>query len=354
MIPKKPTRTTKCTTCNNKLGSLKAINCQLCVQWVCLPCSTISDDLYNFCEENEEAMAFLCSDCKLEIPSLREMKCIKAKQAKIETELSNIQRDAVETNRTIADLRETQTNLSETQTVQGQEITKHENDMKDVFNRLRALESAAPTEAIEDTEDESYASRVRNTKATAQIKIMVRSELSEQAEIEKIKMNLVISGMAETNNDESDKTNVMSLIDQELQLTADISKTERIGNPRIHKQGEDPPPPRLIKLHFITQRSRKEVLAKVTNLRKSTNEYIKKQVYIRPDLTKAQIIQSKNLRGILKTTRDENPAKVYKIFKNQVIEIKPTHIAPIVPTQQPETEQPVPEPHAAAAVSDQG
>lgn len=326
MKPKNPTRNTKCITCNSKLGDLKAINCQLCVQWACLPCTGVSTGLYDFCRDNDEAMAFLCKDCKLEIPSLREMKSIKLKQSEIETELSSVQRDVAETNKTIVE-------MGETQTLQGQEITRHEDELKDVFNRLKALESAVTTEAVEGTEateEQSWASRVARTKSKDQIKTIVRTEINEQAEIEKLRLNLIISGMKETNSDEVDKAAVLSLIEQELHITADISKTERIGKQRPQKTGEDPPPPRLIKLQFVTQRSRKEVLAKVTDLRKSTDEHTKKLVYIRPDLTKAQLELSKNLRSQLKTTRDNNPGKIFKIHKNQIVDITPAQ-QPAVP-----------------------
>ena len=175
------------------------------------------------------------------------------------------------------------------------------------------------------------------------VKTIVRSEINEQAEIEKLKMNLVISGMQETNNHEDDKTAVISLIEQELNITPDINTVERIGKPRVHERGEDPPPPRLLKLHFVTQRSRKEVLAKVTNLRKSTDQHIKTLVYIRPDLTHAQLEQSKNLRAQLKTTRSSNQGKTYKIYRNQIIETT-TH------TQPPPVEQNA-EPAAIEAVA---
>ena len=135
--PKKPTRATKCVTCKQRLGDGKSINCQLCIEWVCLPCAKISEELYNFCEDNDEAMAFLCQDCKLEIPELREMKCIRAKQLQIETELHGIQD-------TVADANTAITDLKTSRTVHGQEIAKHEEDLKTVFKRLQALESAVP------------------------------------------------------------------------------------------------------------------------------------------------------------------------------------------------------------------
>lgn len=342
MPPKNPTRNTKCGTCKKKLGDNKAINCQLCLEWVCLTCTGVSTALHDFCQDNDETMAFLCKDCKLEIPSLREMKSIKLKQVEIEDSLASIQTDITATNQTIVDTNNAVTGISETQAVQGTEITKHEDVITDILNRLKAVEiTVSNTEPTEETESAgpTWATVVtrRNT-TNAQIKTLVRSEVNEQAEIEKIKNNLVISGMAETQSNEADKTAVLALIDHELNIIADINKTERIGKPRVQKDGEDPPAPRLMKLYFVTQRSRKEVLAKVTTLRKSTDDHVKKLVYIRPDLTHAQLEQSKNLRALLKTTRDNNPTKLYKIQRNQIIDVT---LAPPTPQQTVEvTEMP--------------
>ena len=325
MKPKKPTRLTKCVTCKDKLADKKCISCQLCVEWVCLPCSDISEALHDFCQENDETMAFLCKDCKLEIPSLRDMKDIKIQQQNIQTQITEINGTVAETNTTVK-------LTQETQNLQGEEI-------KDIIERLNKVESIVNnTDVQEDTEsgERSWATIARRNTPNHQIKSIVRSEISEQAEIEKIRMNLVMSGIAETQNEEADKTAALDLIQSELNITADIQKVERLGRPRIQKEGEDPPAPRLLKLFFVTMRSRKEVLSKVTDLRKSRDEHIKKFVYIRPDLTTAQLKESKNLRDLLKTTRQNNRDKVYKIQKNQIVEI--TQQPQAEPATQPRTE----------------
>ena len=261
------------------------------------------------------------------------MRCIKLKLTDIEKDLTAIQTTVAETNKTLEE-------LTETQTLQGEEVEKHENDLKEALDRIKALEAALSPQPTDDDaeapENETWADRFRRTKSRDNLKTMVRSEINEQSEIEKLKLNLVISGMKETNNEEVDKTDVLTLIEQELSITADINKVERIGKPRIQKPGEEPPPPRLLKLQFVTQRSRKEVLSKVTNLRQSTDNHIKTQVYIRPDLTHAQLVESKNLRDLLKTTRENNPTKAYKIHRNKITEI--------TPTQQPAAAQPAEQP----------
>ena len=113
MKPKKPSRLTKCVTCREKLGDKKAINCQLCAEWACLPCTELSEALHDFCQDNAEAMAFLCKDCKLEIPSLKEMKNIKLKQQQLDETLTLIRKDITTTNVTIDNNIKTVTDLSD-------------------------------------------------------------------------------------------------------------------------------------------------------------------------------------------------------------------------------------------------
>ena len=74
-----------------------------------------------------------------------------------------------------------------------------------------------------------------------------------------------------------------------------------------------------MRLKFITQRSRKELLSKSINLRNSEEDHIKANVYVRPDLTRRQQEESKNLRDLLRKTRDDNPNHTYKIKYNKII-----------------------------------
>ena len=186
--------------------------------------------------------------------------------------------------------------IEETQTLQGNEITRHETELKDLFQRLANLES---TQLINGagSDEGSYANRLLTPATNAtQLQTMVRTQINEQSEIEKIRRNLVIFGIAENLTGDEDKTKVLELLEEELGIPADIGNTERIGKVRQQKPGEDPPPPRLLKLQFITQRSRKEVLSKATTLRQSNDDHVKNSVFIRvrPDLTNLHIEQSKN------------------------------------------------------------
>ena len=270
------------------------------------------------------------------------MKAIKQKQAELEEQVKTIKTST-------AKMKTSVEAIQETQTLQGTEINRHETELKEVFRRLEEVES---NRAINNLESDTpaaatYANRLFS--GNNQLQTIVRTQVNEQSEIEKLKLNLVISGIAESYNDDEDKAKVIQLITEELELTADIRMTERLGKLRVPKEGEDPLPPRLLKLCFVTQRSRKEVLAKATTLRNSNDEHIKSLVYIRPDLTKLQLEQSKNLRDLLRKIRAENPTKTYKITRNEIKEVTPVAATPqtpdgTLPAATPPVEQPLADP----------
>ena len=68
-------------------------------------------------------------------------------------------------------------------------------------------------------------------------------------------------------------------------------------------------------------KTRKEILSKATTLRPSENVLVKDIVYIRPELTKSQLEQSKNLTALLRTKRTENPTRKFKIYRGEIIEV---------------------------------
>ena len=151
----------------------------------------------------------------------------------------------------------------------------------------------------------------------------VKEEVSEQKQIEALRMNLVVTGLPEKQDQETEMQEVKTLFEKELNIIADIQKTERIGKPRENE-------PRLLRITFTTMRSRREVLINSINLRNSVNKCVREKIFVRPDMTENQRKESKNLRELLRKLKKDNPTKNYMIKRNQVIE-KPT--SPAAPTQ---------------------
>ena len=285
----------ECKICKEK-DTEGVFECDLCAATTCINCSSIPAEVHDFITQQQLFIPILCVSCKEEIPQLREMKGIKTKQA--------------ETAKDIASLREDNNDMKETIRIQGEQITRQEGLIAGLTERLERLE-ANPPQA-----QRSFADALNNPAVNTEISTLVRSEVSERAEIEKLKMNLVISGIAE-NDEQEDKDVITLLLENELNITPDIESTERIGSKTL--KGKPRESPRLIRVKFVTQRSRREVLTEAINLRDSDNNQVKTEVYIRPDLTERQQKQSKNLRDTVKKVRRENPDKTYKIHKNKVI-----------------------------------
>ena len=266
-------------------------------------------------------MPILCVTCKQEIPQLRELKGLKTKQA--------------DTDKFIATLTKDNTDMKETIRLQGVEITKHERQLDALTKRLDTQEAneihSAPTA-------ETYAEILRNPRINTEISSVVRYEVTERAEIEKLRMNLVVAGMVEAESDEADSDAIKAILEDELDITMDLASTERISS-KLY-QGKPRENPRLLRLKFVTQRSRREVLTKAINLRNSEDDNVKNHLYVRPDLTERQQKESKNLRDQLKQTRLGNPDHRYKIHKNKIVctsqQLRRPEHQPEVPAHQPE------------------
>ena len=126
-----------------------------------------------------------------------------------------------------------------------------------------------------------------------------------------------MAGIQESENAEEDMEKAKTIIKENLDIDAEIEKVERCGRTK----SEDLEKPRPLKLFMITQDNRKKILQNATKLRNSGDEYVKTKVFISPDLTKKQQIDSKNLRALLKQKRLANQHIVYKIQRGVIIEV---------------------------------
>ena len=70
--------------------------------------------------------------------------------------------------------------------------------------------------------------------------------------------------------------------------------------------------------------TRRKILAKATSLRNVPDGNDFARVYIKPNLTKQQNEQSKNLQEDLRQRKLANPNKSFKISKGKIVEINKT------------------------------
>lgn len=306
-----------------------AIECEICETYVCLPCANISEDVYKFLVEKEVEMPYLCSSCKEEIPKVRELMGLRASYIELSEEVEKLRTDM---------------------TTQELKIKNYEENLQTMENRLKKLESrpiANPNDfpgLLETIQPGQPPSRQVHQFIQNHVIPVIQPEISEFDKIQEIKLNLVCSGIAESNQtgpeaDVEDRTAFINLIQDEFNIVPDVEKVERCGKKKPPTEGQVPEP-RLLKIFMKDQRTRKLILSKAVSLRNSDSEHVKTKVFIRPDQTLKQQEQSKNLRLELKLKRDRNPGKTYKIYRGAVIEV--------TPAPAPEETAPAPEETGAA------
>ena len=154
-----------------------------------------------------------------------------------------------------------------------------------------------------------------------EVSALLSDMIEEKEQINKIKLNLVVSGVEESTTNDEDIAKITNILTQELKISPQIEKVERCGKLRQNEDGS-PNKPRLLKLFMKNARNRKELLQKAKELRNSRDDYIKNNVYLRPDQTIKQQKDSKNLRDQLRQLRSDNPEKVYFIRKGVIEERK--------------------------------
>ena len=342
----------KCKQCKASKEQTSAhILCDLCEQPVCLPCTPHDRTTYDFFQEKELPLPYLCEDCKSLIPELKDILLLKRQQEQTAAVVLKLQDE---------------------QGAQDTRITKCEQDFLALSERLDQLEAANTeretqrllqeerltsltnrTGSLETANNEREAQRLQHEqdfppphvgaygpRSTPQIANLVRSEMSERELILKLRDNLVITGIEEKGSDLADAEEVAAVIENELGIRIRISGTERIGVAPVTPEGQNQDQntgrrPRLLRVKFASKENRRETLVNAIKLRQSETPHVKDNVFIRPDLTKTQRDEQKNLRTLLRRKRRENPEKTYKIHRNEVIETTPPTGPPaaVTPTQ---------------------
>ena len=318
----------KCTTLSDEL--IKEIDSINQIKWFCISCESTATQLLKIQksqQDTEEALNALIERYNQHIDECAELitKTIDdTLQTQIDDKLSISLQKTIEENIEEESMEE-KVQESITKVIR-EKLNEMDIDSK-IDEKLKAMITEKPPEY--PNLQTSFAAMLKEPgEAQSNLYQVVREgvkeEVSEQKQIEALRMNLVITGIPEKPNPQTEIQEVKSLFEHELDISPDINKTERIGKPRENE-------PRLLRVTFTTMRSRREVLLNSINLRNSVNKTVREKVFVRPDMTETQRKESKNLRELLRKMKQENPTKNYMIKRNQVIE-KPASLA--VPPQQ--------------------
>ena len=193
------------------------------------------------------------------------------------------------------------------------------NIAKSIDDKVEALKiNQTPSETPD-------ANLIPSNEALTQAAINELREAREELErIDRKKLNLIFSNIPEACTVNSDEEKIGIIIKEKLKITDDIKVTEvvRLGR-------RDPEKIRLVKVSFESLNHKKMVLCNATEMRKLDDDDIYSDVFIRPDLTKTQIQQSKNLSALLKEKRNQDPGK-WVIRRGKIINLD----APLDPESQ--------------------
>jgi len=151
-------------------------------------------------------------------------------------------------------------------------------------------------------------------KVTRSVTEEVNQKLSEKEDQEARKLNLIVHNLPETGSKQGDIDSVTELFQEEFRLKMNVVNAQRMGRPNNDNT-------RLVKVTMNNVSDKKQILALAKDLRESTHA-VHSKIYIRPDLTKLQLEESKNLRETLKTQREKEPDKRWMIRRGRVVEIK--------------------------------
>ena len=336
----------------------KGIGCEVCNHWFHIKCVNVTVTKYKFFMKESDAHWF-CPSCNLAAKKLhQEVVVLKAENAEIKEKLRtldikisdvetsievkvNAAKDTVKeeltkdietmetsvTNKSRKEFAETVTKVISTEKekikteIQAELKTQNEDDLTQNPNVASFAEITAAN--LETTKTEVA------KQLTELAPNLFREEYEEKERRVKKKNNLIIFNVPEPNRgeDAADLTSINEIIQRKLKLNTEIDNAIRLGSYNQEKR-------RPIKVTLTDIDTKKKILSKATTLRdlKEDDPYYK--VYIRPDLTKMQLQQSKNLYEELKSIREVYPDITWKISKGQITRVNPTPENPVNETNQ--------------------
>lgn len=341
-----------CGVCKGEVvDSDRALCCDVCTIWFHIKCTKVTVQLYNAMVEAQkddpDACPWYCPNCKQGAKSLRiQVIAIRRDQEEIKLELnklsaqcttnsaqiSSINSNVNETNQKLANL---QSSLDERLTRIEAGLSKPTTDLQNHDKSyLEAFKSGIEQKLVSANEKHAATLRAIEEKFTSVAlnrptvepgptptfelndTRKLRQCLSELEKIDQKKLNLVVANLPEQQSEEEDTQAFTRMIKEEFKLVVKVSKTTRLGKVTDNKD-------RLLKIELESLSDKKLILSRAKELRESTHD-IYKRVYIRPDLTINQLIESKNLRASLKDRRLSQPGKHWVIKAGKVVELEAT------------------------------
>lgn len=321
-MPPKKNRGWKCKTCSKQKSDKDVgIECDLCNEWIGLECTNYKPEHYNYMVEQEIEFNFLCPECKETIPKLRSLLELNDRQQKLQEDLEK---------------HDTRITVCE---VKVEEIAEIKQQSFNINTRLADIEAKlVDKEAVETIAEKCFKHtdfppirevqrNQENTQKQLEKTIELQKEEKEEAKRREDKnQNLIVYGIPETQEDvgeqmKADFNAIKTIYRNQVELsTADMLKVARIGNKKPNQI-------RPVKLTFVSQQKRLEILRKNKNLIIEDSSYEcretfcqeeekdHKHIYVSPDKTRLQRDEDKKLREELKIRRETEPNLIIRSGK---------------------------------------
>mgnify|MGYP006185620235 CR=1 FL=1 len=290
----------KCKVCNENTTNQptdEAVECDVCLQWICFTCSGVLREVYNLANEKETTVDYICKPCKEELPQIREIVAMKKRQNQL---IEQVNQEA-ETNK-----------LFRTQQIET-------NNQYNV--RINALEQLVQDKSLKDypplttfanvSAQANTLKKVLTDQAALDRKVKAQEHtLKEDKRKESKENNLVVYGIPENTDDDAQQMiEDFKIIKQLYETKATLHSRDLTQITRLGTKDEKIRP---IRLTFANPEKRKEILRNNKNLvledaafetctASFCNDHSKhKHIYVSPDKTWQQREDEKKLRAELK------------------------------------------------------
>lgn len=342
-----------CPICDKPETTLE---CEICVYWYHPNCANVSSEKFKLLQEND--VHWYCKNCDFAAKQLhRKVTTLQAETTKLKNDMKKLttklnkveaNQDALKNdcNKTITEKIGEECNkikgamtseltnlvLSETNRLKPEidlkikdTFIKEKNKLKEelkteilgeIAQNPATLENATATREIVRDEIQQQAP----TRVAAPTRELVREEMEERERIHQRKNNLIILRLEEAatrtdgQGEQEDLRAINEIIKDKLNLDITVSNASRLGTYSRDKQ-------RPVRVVVDSIDNKKKILSRAVRLREVDDSDKYARVYIRPDLTKAQLEVSKNLYGELLKKREQQPLKRWKIVRGVVVEV---------------------------------
>lgn len=250
-----------CAECKKEVKQ-EGLECEVCERWYHCECQGVSEEVYKVLDQ--ECVHWYCYSCDKRVGKL--VKTV----AKLEERQEKLEVGLTETRNEVSVVKD-----------EVRKLNTMKEEVKQLDTKVRAIVDSQGGFSVG----------------------MKREEVLEELEIERRKMNLVVNGLREGNQDEDEIREVFSKL-AGVRGVKSIVRIERIGKRTVNKV-------RPVRVVLNNLEGKFEILRQAPGLRR-WEEY--KKLFISPDLTKQQLEREKALRLKVKEIREsgENSAKISK------------------------------------------